>query len=133
MSCEFESTSYEFESTSYVLRFKSYKFEFTSHNFETIRIIKSIKTQVNICKSSSFSKIIRRQFVRELVCSFSGDNFLFYVSITPWLRLSQSENINFERRDLNSPQSLSFCKCNRFLFHLFNTKPCAVPLNYYYH
>ena len=44
--CEFKSTSYEFKSTSY--EFKS-----------TIsRIIKSMKTQVNSLKSSSFPKII---------------------------------------------------------------------------
>ena len=39
--------------------------------------------------------------------SVSGDNLLFYVSTTPWLRLQQEaewENINFERRNLNSPQ-----------------------------
>ena len=42
--CEFESTSYEFESTSY--------------EFESTRIIKSMKTQANSLKSSSFPKII---------------------------------------------------------------------------
>ena len=37
----------------------------------------------------------------------SGDNLLFYVSTTPLLRLrkeAERVNINFERRDLNSPQ-----------------------------
>ena len=49
--CEFESTSYEFESTSH-------EFESTSYEFESTRIIKSMKTQVNSLKSSSFPKII---------------------------------------------------------------------------
>ena len=45
--------------------------------------------------------------MRQLVRSISGDNLLFYVPTTPWLQLQQEAewvNINFERRDLNSPQ-----------------------------
>ena len=34
-------------------------------------------------------KSIVRQFVRQLVRSVSGDDLLFYVSTTPWLRLQQ--------------------------------------------
>ena len=57
-SYEFESTSYEFKSTSYEFESTSYEFEFTSYEFESTRIIKSMKTQVNSLKSSSFPKII---------------------------------------------------------------------------
>ena len=77
---------------------------------------------------------------------------MLYVSTTQWLRLQQEAewvNINFERRNLNSPQKChpapndlgEICfflcfqfkktKCNRFFFHLFNSKLCTVPLNYY--
>ena len=67
------------------------------------RIIK-----LNSLKSSSFPKTILLGNLREkLVPSFSGDNLFFYISTTPWLRLQQEAewvNINFERRDLNSPQ-----------------------------
>ena len=45
--------------------------------------------------------------MRQPVLSVSGDNVLFYVSTTPWLRLQHEAewvNINFERRDLNSPR-----------------------------
>ena len=48
-----------------------------------------------------------RYFLRQLVRSVSGDNLLFYVSTTPWLRLQQEAewvNINFERGDLNFTQ-----------------------------
>ena len=44
--------------------------------------------------------------MRQLVRSVSGDTAFFYVSTTPWLRLEQEAewvNINFERRDLDSP------------------------------
>ena len=57
-SRKFESTSYKFESTSYVFESTSYEFESTSYEFESTRIIKSIKTQVNNLKSSSFPSII---------------------------------------------------------------------------
>ena len=71
------------------------------------RIIKSMKTKVNSLKSSSFPKIISpKLFGNSWGNSFSGNNLLFYVSTTPWLRLQQEAewvNINFERRDLNSP------------------------------
>ena len=43
----------------------------------------------------------------QLVLSVSGDNLLFYVPTTPWLRVQDEAgwvNINFERRDLNSPR-----------------------------
>ena len=82
--CEFKSTSYEFESTSYEFESTSYGFESTTYEFKSTRAIKSIKTQVNSLKRSSFPKM------RQLVRSISGDNFLFflfYVSITPWLRV----------------------------------------------
>ena len=90
--------------------------------------------------------------MKQLVRSVFGDNLLFHVSITPWLRLQQEAewiNINIERRDLNSfhrkvtlspmvLEKLAFSfafnlkkKCHRFFFHLFNTRSCAVPLNYY--
>ena len=45
--------------------------------------------------------------MRQLVLSVSGDNLLFCFSTTPWLRLqheAECVNINFERRDLNSPR-----------------------------
>ena len=38
------------------------------------------------------------------------DNLLFYVSTTPWLRLQQEAewvNMNFERKDQNSPQKIT--------------------------
>ena len=55
-SYEFESTSYEFESTSYEFKSTSYEFKSTSYEFKSTssRIIKSMKTQVNSLKSSSF-------------------------------------------------------------------------------
>ena len=49
--CEFKSTSYEFKSTSYKFKSTSYEFKFTNH-------FKSVQTQVNSLKSSSFLKII---------------------------------------------------------------------------
>ena len=45
--------------------------------------------------------------MKQLVRSVSGDNLLFYVSTTEWLQLQQEAervNINFEKRDLNSPE-----------------------------
>ena len=108
-------------------------------------IIKSMKTQVNSLKSSSCPKIISRKLFGSLWGnSVSGDNLLFYVSTTPWVRLH-----NFERKHLNSPEKLLPCpddfvescffccfyfkktKCDRFFFHLFYAKLCTVPLNYY--
>ena len=118
------------------------------------RIIKSVKTQVNSLKSSSFHKIISPElFNNSWGSSVSGDNLLFYVPATPCLRLQQEAewvNINFERIDISSPQKIypppnnfgEICfflwfyfkktKCDRFFFHFFNTKHCAVPLNYYF-
>ena len=52
------STSYEFEFTSYEINSTSYEFQSTSYEFEFMRIIKSIKTQINSFKSSLFFKII---------------------------------------------------------------------------
>ena len=117
------------------------------------RIIKSMKTQVNSLINSSFTKIISPTlFDNSWNNSASGNNFLFYVSATLWLRLQQEAewvNIHFERRDLKkksekSPFPWWFWKnllflcfqfkktiCNRFFFHLFYTKRCAVRLNYY--
>ena len=48
-SCEFKSTSYEFKITSYEFKITSYQFKFTSYEFKStsLRIIKSMKTQVN--------------------------------------------------------------------------------------
>ena len=73
---------------------------FTSSNS---RIIKSMKIQVNSFKISSFPKIISlKLFGNSWGNSVSGDNLLFYVSTTQWLRLQQEVewvNINFERRD----------------------------------
>ena len=81
--------------------------------------------------------------MRQLVRSVSGDNLLFYVCTTPCLWLQQEAewgSINFERKDLNFPQkshppsddfkeicfflcfSFKKTKCNRFFFHIFNTK-----------
>ena len=92
-SYEFESTSYEFESTSYKFKSTSYEFKSTSYEFQSTRsrIIKSMKTEVNSLKSSSFSKIISPKLFGKsyVVRSLSGDNFLLYVSTTPWLRLSE--------------------------------------------
>ena len=74
------------------------------------RIIKSMKTQANnLNNSSSFPKIISptKLLSNSWGSSVSGDNLLFYISTTPWLRLQQEAewvNINFETRDLNSPQ-----------------------------
>ena len=45
----------------------------------------------------------------QLARSVSGDYLLFYVSTTPWLQLQQEAewlNINFERRNLNSPKKI---------------------------
>ena len=68
------------------------------------RIIKSMKTQVNSLINSSFTKIISPAlFDNSWNNSVSGNNFLFYVSATLWLRLQQEAewvNIHFERRDL---------------------------------
>ena len=57
---EFKSTSYNFKSTSY--EFKSTSCEFESTTYELLEIV--------------------RQFVRQLIRSVSGDNFLFQVSTT---------------------------------------------------
>ena len=56
-SYEFESAIYEFQSTSYEFQSTSYEFKSTSYEFEYTRFIKSMKTQVNSLKSSSFPKI----------------------------------------------------------------------------
>ena len=63
--------------------------------------------------------------------SVSGDNFLFYVSTT----LKEETKI-FHRKVTLPPFifekfALSFGKCNRFFFHLFNTNLCIVPLSYF--
>ena len=45
--------------------------------------------------------------MRQLVRSVSGDDLMFYFPIISWLWIQQRTmwvNINFERRDLNSPQ-----------------------------
>ena len=114
-----------------------------------------MKTHVNSLKSFSFLEIISPK----LFGNSWGNSYvqflvylLFYLSTTPWLRFQQEAewvNITFERTDLNflkkshsSPDDsgkmyffLCFqfkkTKCNRFFFHIFNTKLCAVPLNYY--
>ena len=69
--------------------------------------------------------------MRQLIRSVSGDNFLFYVSTT-----LKKETKNFHRKVTLPPFifekfALSFGKCNRFFFHLFNTNLCTVPLNYF--
>ena len=57
-SYEFKSLSYEFESTSYELKSTSYELKPPIFEVESTRIIKSMKTQVNSLKSSSFPKMI---------------------------------------------------------------------------
>ena len=63
--------------------------------------------------------------------SVSGDNFLFYVSTT------LKEETKILHRIVTLPSfifekfALSFGKCNRFFFHLFNTNLCTVPLGYF--
>ena len=111
--------------------------------------IESLKAQVEIqkCefKSTSYKfKSTSSRIMRQLVRSVSGDNFLFYVSTTPWLQLQQKAEwvyINCERRALEfftesfGETCFSFAfkktKCNGFFFHLFNTKRWSVHLNYY--
>ena len=111
-----------------------------------------MKTQANnLNNSSSFPKIISptKLLSNSWGSSVSGDNLLFYISTTPWLRLQQEAewvNINFETRDLNSPQkshpppmilekfafyfvfNLRWKKCNRFFFHFFLTQNFVVCL-----
>ena len=64
---EFKSTSYNFKSTSYEFKSTSCEFESTTYDFESTS-----------CKLLE----IVRQFVRQLIRSVSGDNFLFQVSTT---------------------------------------------------
>ena len=99
---EFESTSYEFESTSYEFKSISYEFQSTSHEFESTRIIKSMKTQVNSLKSSSFHKIVSPK----LFSNSWGNLYIqfFVLRFHYSMAMIESVNINFERRDLNSPQ-----------------------------
>ena len=69
-----------------------------------------MKTQVKKLKISSFPKIISlKSFGNSLGNSFVQFMaiILFYVSTNPLVRLQQEDewfNINFEKRDLNSPQ-----------------------------
>ena len=80
--CEFKSTSYEFESTSY-------EFETTSYEFESTRIVKSMKTQVNSLKRSSFSKIISPKLFGN---SWGNLYFQFLVIVTDFSFISLMQN-----------------------------------------
>ena len=113
---EFISKSYEFKSTSNEFVSTSYDFKFTTHEFKSTssRISKPTKqvNQGNSLKISSFRKIFW-QFVRQLLCSVSGDDLVYFFPTISWLWLHQKTkwfNINFERRDLTSAQ-----KSNRSL------------------
>ena len=69
--------------------------------------------------------------MRQLIRSVSGDNFFFYIST-----ILKQETKVFHRKVTLAPFifekfALSFGKCNRFFFHLFNTNLCTVPLNYF--
>ena len=66
--------------------------------------------------------------MRQLIRSVSGDNFFFYIST-----ILKQETKVFHRKITLAPFifekfALSFGKCNRFFFHLFNTNLCTVPL-----
>ena len=67
--CEFKSTSYKFKSTSYEFKSTSCEFESTTYEFEST----SYEFESTSCKLLE----IVRQFVRQLIRSVSGDNFLF--------------------------------------------------------
>ena len=73
------------------------------------RLNKSIKNQVNNLKSSSFPKILSPKLLVRQLGLLSGDNLLFYAFTTSLLRLQEEAvwvNINFERRNLDSPQKI---------------------------
>ena len=113
MSYEFKSTSYEFKSTSYEFKFTSYELKSTSYEFESTSyvfestssgIIKSMKTQVNSYKSSSFPKNISPK----LFGNSWSDLYVQFLVIIFCLTFPQLHGYGqvskLERRDLNSPK-----------------------------
>ena len=120
-SYKFKSTSYLFKSVSYEFKSTSYEFNSTSYKFKSTRsrIIKSMKTQVNsLLKQSSKTHKIKKISTASNFEAVSGEKLLFYFTTSPWLRLlreAEWENINFERRDLNSSRKMIFEK----IFYFF--------------
>ena len=101
------------------------------HNFKN-HLINKISSFPEILSIKSFSNSW------DNLRSVSGANLPFYFPTISWLSLQQETkwvNINFERRDFTSPQKshpppmiFTKTKCNTHLFHPFDTKIFAVPL-----
>ena len=64
-----------------------------------------------------------RTSYRELICCTNNPNAHFCTFCKRW---------SFIWRCFFPVSILKNTKCNRFFFHLFNTKLCAVPVNYYF-
>ena len=87
--------------TSSNLRVTSFKP--TSHEFKSANYYIN-ETQRNSLKSSLFPTVISPKLFGN---SWGNSYVQLYVPTTPWLRLQQEADwvkINFERRDLNSPE-----------------------------
>ena len=146
MSYKFKSTSYELQFAINEFKSTIYNFKFTSYNSNlwvtssNLQIIKSMKTQVNILKSSSFPKIISLELF-DNSCDNSYIqllmiNLLFYVSTPPWLQLLQKAEwgkINFKRRNLNFWQIVFNLRKQNVtnFFSSLQRQTCAVLSNYY--
>ena len=95
-SYQFKSTSYEFKSTSYEFKSTSYEFKFTIYKFKATssRIIKSMKTQVNSLKSSSFPRIISPQ----LFGSSWGNSYVQFLVIISCFTFPLLHGYGFSRK-----------------------------------
>ena len=99
-SCEFKSTRYELKSTRYELKSTSYKFKSTGLEFKSTssssnpRIIKSMKTQVNSLKSSSFLKIVSP----ELFVNLWGNSYVLFLVIISCFTFPTLHDYGFSKK-----------------------------------
>ena len=106
-SYEFKSTRYELKSTRYELKSTSYKFKSTSYEFKSTglefkstssssnpRIIKSMKTQVNSLKSSSFLKIVSP----ELFVNLWGNSYVLFLVIISCFTFPTLHDYGFSKK-----------------------------------
>ena len=109
MNCEFKSTSYEFESMSYEFESTSYEFESTSYEF----------------KSTSYE-------FESTSYEFESTSYEFESTSSRIIKNSMKTQVNRVLKSSSFPKIISpkLSPQESHPLPLFNTKLCAVPLNW---